>query len=491
MNPVGATRAMRELGEDLGVSILKGIAYLTLRQALFVGGNILLQIYLARKLGPGQYGIYGVLASFISLNEFILTKAAYETLSTYVAARGSSAGEIIKKSFRLFLLIGVILSLGYIAFADQIALILKDGGLSGFIRFCALIVPLSCLSTVYLGALNGAGRYGVQAFITATFVLVKIVLVVALVWQGLSVEGAILGILIAEVCQAGMAYYYGRGISGGDECNFRQIYQFALKLIAVGLVGSLVINVDIFAVKMILADNAKTGLYACALTIARAPLVLIYPVTLTMLPALARSFAGADRAEISEKIVDSVRYAMMMMVPPVLMILATHDKCIALAYGLGYAGAGVALGILLLGSIAFGIKLVFYNALVAGGGPGKILAIGVVSLTFELLLLQLLTPKMGIRGAAIASALTDVLGLALAAAYVFRRHMTGRMPLAWIRISIPCVLVYLIASVYSPAGGSLLIYYGVLMILFVFLLAVVGEINAAKIRDAVRGAARI
>ncbi len=471
--------------------MLRGMFYLTIRQALFVGSNVILHIYLARKLGLEQYGIYGVLASFIALNEFILMKAAYETLSRHVAAGGASAREIVRRSRGLFLLICFVVCVGYFLLSGQIASLLKDSGLRQFVRLCALIIPVSCLSTVYLGALNGMGRYGVQAFIAAVFVMIKLTFVVTLVWQGLSVKGVILGILTAELCQAGMAFFFGKKIEGQGECDFRQIYRFALQLIAVGLVGSLVINIDMFAVKMYLADNEETGLYTCALTIARMPVFMIYPVTLTMLPILAKSFAESRVAEINEKIVESVKYAIIMIVAPALLILATHDKCIALAYGRGYLGAGGALRILLLGSIAFSLKLIFYSAIVAAGRPGRIFAIGVISLALELTLLHLLTRRIGIGGAAIASTLTDVLGLILAAAYLYRRHLKRRLPLAWVRISIPAFLIYLMASYYSPEGMYLLMYYGLLMILYVLLLRAVGGVSAAKIKTAFRDAARV
>ncbi len=470
--------------------MLNGVFYLAIRQGLLVGSNILLHIFLARKLGVAQYGVYGVLASFIALNDSVLMKASYETLSRYVAQNDASARTILRRGTGFFLMFCCCLSLGYFVLADRIAALLKDAGLSEFIRLCAVILPASCLSTVFLGALNGMRRYATQAGIAAVFVLLKVTLVVGLVWLGLSLRGVILGILIAELCQAALTWSFGRGIRGTEEFDRRQLYRFAFQLILVGVVGSVVINIDIFAVKMFLADNTRTGLYACAITIARMPVVLIYPLTLAMLPILARSFAAANESLINEGIADSLKYATIMIVPLALTILATRRECIALVYGSGFVMAAGALGILIFGSIAFSMKIALFNVIVAGGWPQRILLIGAISLVLEITLLRLLIGRMGIEGAALASTLTDTVGMGLAFGYLFRHRLKQTLKFAWVRTILPALVVYLVALSYSPQGWPLLFYYGALMILYIFLLAAFGELSIAKLRTVFRNGVR-
>ena len=64
--------------------VLKGAFYPSVSQAVMVVTGFIRNLYLGRTFGPEQYGVFGVINAFIMINETVLLRGIYDTMSKFV-----------------------------------------------------------------------------------------------------------------------------------------------------------------------------------------------------------------------------------------------------------------------------------------------------------------------------------------------------------------------------------------------------------------------
>jgi O-antigen/teichoic acid export membrane protein len=463
--------------------MLRGTFYLTISRIVFVVTNLILHPYLGRKLGPELYGIFGVISTFIVVNELILFNAIYVTVSKFVAEKEEAAKAIIRRTLKVLVMGSIVIGGICFFFAEQIASLMNAPELVSYIRLFAFIIPIVGVSTVFLGALNGLRQFGRQALISIVFNVVRLICVFILVFLGFSVKGAVIGLIIADLFRLAIAKWLCRPINIDTDFDSRRMFSFTLQLMVITLITSLVMNIDLLAVKVIMKDNLQTGLYTSAVTIAKIPLFLMFPLSLTVLPAVSKSISDGDMGLTEQYIRQSLRLLLILVFPISFIIMATSGNLIHLFYGSKYILASAPLNILILGAIFLSIEMVMYNVIVASGWPRYIIFIGLLSLLIDIALLTILVDKIGLVGAATASTITHFFGLVLSYGYVAKKFMTRLIPFSLMRTGLASLVLYLIATVFSPSGILLLFYYALLLCLFFFLLVIMKEIDLEEIKQ--------
>lgn len=444
--------------------------------------SLLMQLYLGRTLGPELYGVYGVINAFIVINEMMLMRGIYDTLSRFTAEKEEAASAILSVMLKATAVLGLTLCGLYLLFAPRLASLLNDPELSGYIKLSSFSILVSLLSTVYLGAFNGLRRFAGQALIFMVFSATRLVAVIALVYYGFAVKGVVIGLLISEIVRLIMARGLYRHTGTNVGFRSRELTGFALQLIIISFFSALVMYVDLLAVKAFIRKNLETGLYTSAVTISRISAILIMPVTLAMVPILSKAISEGDAVLTENRIRQALRLLLMLILPVSLIAIATSGECISFLYGDRYAQASTPLKILLAGGIFLSGKALMYSVIVAAGHPLLLISIGLFSLITEVVLLMLLLGKWGLSGAAAASTITHLLGFIVCYVYVSRRFMTRAAPYSLVRIIAASLLVYFAALAYSPKGFALLIFYTILIALFFSLLIIMKEIDIETVR---------
>ena len=462
--------------------MLKGTIYFTIRQLIFVVTNFILHAYLGRKLGPELYGIFGVISAIIIISDFVLSKGVFETLSKFVAQNEKAANGILKNALKVMTVTYIIVGAILFFLSKQIAIIMKDPELDPYIKLCAFIISIGGISTVFSGVLNGLRQFGKQAVISVFSSVIKLISVLLMVYLGYSVKGAILGIIISEVFGLSLAAILCRIPRSNVHFDGKEMVHFSLQMIVIGLFASLVMNIDLLALKIIIRNNFEIGLYTSATAIARIGLLLMYPVSLTVIPTISKSLSGGDMTHTEHTIIYALKLILMFVLPICLVIMASSKNLIFLLYGEQYVPASYALNILMLGTIFFSIKAVLYNIIVASGWPRYIMSLGVLSLAIDIFLLLFLIDKYGIVGAAAASAITHLFGLVVSYIYIARKYFKRIMPVYFVKVVAASIIVYLIAMLYSPNGILLIIYYGLLLVVFLGILIIMREIKLQNLK---------
>jgi O-antigen/teichoic acid export membrane protein len=166
-----------------------------------------------------------------------------------------------------------------------------------------------------------------------------------------------------------------------------------------------------------------------------------------------------------------MRYMLMLLIPGVLLISATSSDLIDLAYSSRYIEAANPLSILVFGLAFLTVFLVLAHIIMGSGKPNVVFGITLPLVAMDIVLNIVLIPRYELMGAAWATTLTALVGMTVAAIYVFRRFKALVSARSVIKICLASLAVYFIALHVSLSPFFLpLIYVGLFAVYFGLLL---------------------
>ena len=465
----------------------KGTIYLMVTNVIFLISGYAIHFGLGRYLGPELYGTFGVIIALFYISEMLLIKGMYDAVSKFTSEDEKSASSIKNKALKIQTVFSMLVFIFLISLAPLIADKLNDPGLVNYIRLLAFISPVMGLYSVYMGHLNGVRAFGKQAKTMIVYSLTKVFAVFTLVFLGFKINGAIFGYLIAFLIRMLVAKY---------NCIFKtvtktdfkatELIKFAVPLIIYSIGFILLMNMDLLFVKAMVVDNAKTGFYTSATTLARTPYIIFLALSATLLPSISKSTANNDLKLTKKYINQSLRYLLLLLIPGAFLVSATAKNLISLVYTAKYINAAPSLSILIFGLTFLSVLVILTTIITASGKPKVSMIVALMLVPIDIVLNLTLIPIYELRGAALATTITAFIGLVIAAAYVFKRFGTLMSPISFIRISGASLIIYFVAISYSFSGVLLVASYIFLFLVYFCLLWISKEINKEDI-EVVKG----
>ncbi len=309
------------------------------------------------------------------------------------------------------------------------------------------------------------------------FSVVRVAAVILFVYLGYGVTGAIGGLVLANFIRYSIGRHFCRPLTAKAHFDTSNLIKFALQIVMLSSTSVLLWNIDLMAVKILLKENLQTGLYVSAQTLARFPIFVFGPISLTLFPSVAKSIANRDKELTAKYINRTLRYLFLFVIPITLLVSATSNNLVSLVYSETYRAAAPSLSILIFGIAFLTVNKVTQTVIIAGTRPYVSAIIGLLLVPLAILLNIKFIPMMGITGAAWATTLTNLVGCILSSTYLFWEHKALAEPLSVFRILLASLVIYVVASVSSPNGIFLLINYVGLFLVFFFLLFILREIN--------------
>lgn len=460
-------------------SRFSGAVSLLIAQAVVLLLGWITHPLIGRILGPGPYGIYGVVLSIQTIFGLFLALGVPMAISRFVAQDPRHSRSILLQALRIQLIIAVTLSSITYLVSPLIARSLNDASLSSYLRFVAVVIFLQAGYPIFVQFLSGLHLFNRQALLTAFYAVTKLTGALSLIfiWH---VYGAFAGFAIGGLAAAMLGWYWTRGIGQGEQIKLplKSFLSFAgiYVLISVGL--QLLISLDLFMVKAILKDNVIAGYYSAAVTLSRISFMLLQSLTFVLLPSVsALTKPGADRQQAAAFISDSLRYLIMLIIPGAALAAATSRSLLRLFYSAQYDQAATPLSILMVGLAAIAFFLLLANV-VSGAGRAK------VALFFTIIMLVLspifglaLIRSYGLIGAAWQTTIAGLIGLAGLAVYTFR---TFQLPVPYqsiFKIIIASVVAVLPTYFWHVSPFFLPLQYIVLLCVYLLTLFILREIK--------------
>ncbi len=410
-------------------SLRHGTIYLIAAQVSFVLSGYATHIGLGRFLGPADYGIYAVVISLMTMVNLILSTGIPQAVSKYVAHQDGNELHVKKTAQNMKLTFSLVLFLIYYYFADQLAIMLNDPGLTPYLRLSSLIVPAYALQALYIGYFNGLKEYGKQSLMVILYSVFKVVFILGFAVTSYALYGAITGFIISSVAVFALGFFFVRSTdkkfqSSSNKSTLisaRTILDFATPIIFYSVATNLIMSFDLFFVKAYLTDM-DVGIYSAVSTISKVPFYIIAGIYGALFPAISSMSVHNDRSQMTMHIIRSVKYSMLVLVPSTLFVVIFSKQVLSFLFSEQYSAGSTSLGVLTIGMGFFGLFSLFTTVINGIGQPRVSMFMSLIVLVLDIFLNQLFIPSYGVVGAAMATCISCLMGLAISFLYVYRKY---------------------------------------------------------------------
>ena len=374
--------------------------------------GFVLRILLGRFLGAADLGLYTMCLMVYGLAGIAAGVGIPATTTKFVAEYKDdkenldpfmSCGLInsavfgIIAGFALFLLAGVISNL----FAMP--------ELKSLVAIVAIAVPFMVINATLLGLLNGLREmklYSICSVCRSTLLLGLAVLLVTIGW---GVTGAVLAIVFAEIAIFVLLLFATRN---RFHLSLKGYWQGTKKLLTFSSrlwIGSAIFNLntrmDIFLVGYFLTDQA-VGIYAIALAISQAFLVVPNSIQVITYPAISEYYARGLQEVVKTLINKAMKYSFIILSTIGILVIFLSKDIILVLLKPEFLPAITPIMILVCGMIFYGSMVSIGSTFTAVGRPDVGLKFNLIALAVNLGLDIILVPRLGISGAAIGTAVS-------------------------------------------------------------------------------------
>jgi O-antigen/teichoic acid export membrane protein len=453
----------------MGRSMAAGGVFMILGRAAILPAGLLTAIFLARTLGPADFGIYNVALSVIvwarMTISMLLNRASIKLISESADWQPLAIALI-----HIQLLLGTVA--GVVAFlaSPVLAIGLGEAALEPVLRVFAIIIPISTLAQAYRNTLNGRRAFRRSALLPVVAETSRFLLVLLLVGLGLGLMGAAWAALGAACAELWFALrslrlrLWQRGTVPG-----KQFLRYSVPLFLDTLAKRLHKRVDLWAVQG-LAGATAAGHYSVALSVNTVGNVFSHALSPVILATVSEAWALGQKDAARALIRQSLRLTLWLL-PFAALGAGAAPALIVLVFGDAYLPAAPLLAWLSFSAVALVIMSVTAAIFAAAGRPGTAFAFNVPLLILALVGYLVLVPRLGAIGAA-ATTTTTAWGVALATmagVHRFCQAGPGRGTIA--RIAVTSAIAYALARAWqAPAGWVipqlLALCGGVLLLLF-------------------------
>lgn len=460
----------------------RGTVWLMFAHFMLLVSGYAVHFGLGRLFDPPTYGRFGVAISLMSLIEILVATGVPQAVNKFLSESRRDAGRLMYSSFKVQGILAVSLFIAYFYFAGFSKDVFGEEGFTTPLRITAFDIPFYALFTLYVyGFFGGFRRFKNQAGLFATYATFKVVFILGLVKLGYGLEGALIGYVLTSVCTAALAaaLWDTKAEKGAKD---KKIIGFSMPLIVFSLTFTALMSLDILFLQGMLKDKALTGFYTSASVISKLPYYGFLALSATLLPSVSKAYAQGDMQQTRSYIKNSLRYIYILSLPLALLLSGFSKQILELIYSRQYAVAAHALSILAFGLTFLSFFYMLSTIVTASGKPYTSMGYAISLLPVNVILNIILIPRYGLKGAAVATTMTGLLGVTALGAYVYLRFKTLIGWKTFFRTSaIGAATVYLAQS-FDMGGLPLIPYLAICYISYLVLLWLVKELGEEDVK---------
>ena len=450
--------------------IAKNAIYNFIIKAITLTFAFVASVVVARFLGPDRYGVYSFVIWFLSLVGLLVNLGIPTTITKYVSESWgrkdfTTIRSILNRLFRFELLAGVVVSLFLFLLAPLIARWYNNPDLSLYLKVASLVILPLGLMWFYNGLFCGLQRYDLIAKINLLVSPVTLIIILLVLYLGGKIEWLVGVSAVTNLLLVGYYLYLKR-----TKFTFIQkqvsTFDFGSKLLKFSASVFVVMILDaivwerfgIFFLS-IFSTSSEIAFYNVAFILSSRTMILL-PGALTgiLLPAMSDVYGGGDKEELARVHVNSTRYLAMLSLPLCLGGIAIARRLFPVLYGASFQPASFLFIILLVGGTVGSIATSSSSLLYGAELQRIVLKVGILSALILLAGSWLLVPSLGAKGAALATALAQIISGVVMMSYAYKTYMKQKFPtLSIMRILLASALMgsvvfFLAESIKGPMG---------------------------------------
>lgn len=487
---------------ELDRQLPKGTLYVSLGQGAFLLSGYVLQMILARWLGPSLFGVFVVVMNVLVWVEITVNNGVPSALQRFLPDQSLPERPVRQAAARVQAMLSVGVFLVLFVLAPLLASLLRDPALTAYLRLAFLDILAMGAYAYYRGVLNGWRVFPQLALTITIYSLTKLLVSSLLVYLGLGVEGALLGNIASSLGGLGAGFLWSRragrrtatpaeppALPVGQARFERQVFAFAVPTILFTLASNVLLGLDLMVVKAVLADSDMVGYYGAAANLANAPRLVLLAFSFTLLPSLSHAIAAHDDDQTRHYLRQVIRLLAVVLLPVIALVTSTAQPLISFVFSPPYQPAAPILTVQIFTYAAYAIYITLVTALLAENRPGWALAIPTALLPVALGAIWLGVSRFGSMGAAFAALLCVSAAATAVAVYVFRRFRPRVDARSLVRMAVASSIVWgggrLLSAIRPPGWASsavvLLAGYALLGGLYLGLLLALGEIRLQEL----------
>jgi O-antigen/teichoic acid export membrane protein len=236
-------------------------------------------------------------------------------------------------------------------------------------------------------------------------------------------------------------------------------------------------------VKRLIPGASSAGHYTSAKAIARAALPVFYALSSAIYPALSNAYATGDSARFREYIHKAHRSALMVLLPLTIVVTWDSGEILSTLFGNDYVEGAPVLAWLTL-SFSFLALFIVHKSIITGCGFPTIVSLLTSALLPLCIILQLiLIPVFGLAGAALACALTHMVGAGCSMTIVQKKFRAGFHLTSTVRIVCVSFLLFFLDVILTWSGLGLIPKLIILATLYLLGLGACRELRFHELRE--------
>ncbi|MCS3683884.1 flippase [Salinibacter ruber] len=401
-------------------TILKGASITLVGTVIGMGLKFITRTFLARSLGPDEYGMLMIGVTVLYLLNSIsnlglgVSVARFISMHQHQEAWNRIKGLLIGTTTGVAG-IGVIVGCGLVIGAEAVAsFFFSNPDLAPLLRVFGIALPVLSVGNIFRGALRGFKRmdfivYGEQG---VRQVGLTIVAILAL-FGGIGAFGVSLGYLIVFVAMTiafGSLLWRFTPVSrkwGDHDTKFAvgEVLNFSWPLVVSQQLSHTRQRADTLLIGYF-ATSASVGVFNVALPLAKLLQVILSSINRIYMPSVTGLFAAGEMDQLRSSYRRVARWTFYLTLPLYIVIIVNSEALLTVVFGAEYAEGQRALIILATGFFVNTITGSFGETLIAAGKTYVNMWIAVLAIVINIILNVVLIPKIGVDGAALAAAVS-------------------------------------------------------------------------------------
>lgn len=402
-------------------------------------------VYMARKLGTNDFGLFSFAFSFAGIFVIIIDPGLNVLLTRDVSrdhalsAKYNSNVLTIKTLLSIvtfFMIWAVIKLLGY------------DNHTISVVLSMGIFLILNCFLDFLVSIADAYERMEIDAAIKITNKFFVSVLGTAALLAGSKIIGMISGMVAGSAIAVLAGYYLVKNVKTSIKIKFdwsflKTIVHNALPIALTMIFAIIYFKVDVVMLSMFKVSNSQIGLYSAAIKLIEILNVIPAIFVSAIFPILA-GFSEELKSELELTIKRAYRFLLLIAVPIVVTIAIRSKDVVSAIYGDDYAGSSIALKILILTSLFIFPNFLLSNMIIVVNRQKLNAIFAFVCLLLNVGLNIFLIPRYGFVGAGIATVLTDMLFFIFCAVFVVKYFKSGSLLRDSLKLAVCGVLLAIV-----------------------------------------------
>ena len=394
-------------------------------------------LFLARLLGPEQYGLLFLVVSILTFARIFsdagVANSGARYITEYKERDPGQIPHILRISFGYNLVTIVLVVAVLVAGRHYFAGVFGEDELAVLLLYGSLFVIFGTIVRYVRVILQGFEKIGLSAIVHVLTVLSRFVFVIGLVVLGYGVWGAFAGYIISfilvSILGLGLLYlrFYRRMNTNApvEQTLRKRIAEYTFPLTATNTAKALDLHIDTILVGFFL-NPVSVGFYVLAKQIAQFLETPAYAVGFSLAPTFGTEKARNNVERSSQIYETSLIYSLFVYLPAAVGLILVAEPAIQYVFGMGYLGAVPVLHVLALYVVFRAITTITENSLDYLGRARARAIIKLPTVGLNIVLNILLIPRLGVVGAALATVVSYGL-FSVATMYIISTELNLRV----------------------------------------------------------------